>query len=123
MTGTIGVESITAETRPLLTDREYRATHAVVVRSAGRVLLLATGRDAARLGDAAAELARAHGVALADHDPGCCWACVPPLVVVRGCLVCAAGVVPAVARVAGRLVPYWVHRTTPEQIHAARVGA
>lgn len=68
MTGTIGVEPITPEIRPLLTTRErktaaIRRTSAVVARFGDcRPVVLATGRDRTRLAWAAWELALTHGV-------------------------------------------------------------
>lgn len=65
---TIGVEPITPELRPLLTDRErktadIRAVYLVVARCAGRrPLVLASGPSWRRLAWAAWELARTHAV-------------------------------------------------------------
>jgi hypothetical protein len=119
---TVTVVPISAHQRRLLTRHET-GSHAIVLRQAGaRTVVLGTGHDPARLSAAAAELALTYAAALVAHDSSRCWACCPPLVVVRGCLDCRAGVVPALAHTDGRLVAYWTHRTEPEHPHAARVG-
>lgn len=68
MIGTIGVEPITGETQPLLTNREHKAAVLrprllVVARRPGeRPAVLASGRSWPRLSRVARELALAHGV-------------------------------------------------------------